>query len=1072
MRSEAHQSAITPPLERDRIDVFISYRRQDGNPVCDWLYRQLRDFRLPKDLEDANRHQPLVVYRDTQNSLAVTDYWERNILPALTSARLLVVIVTPSVLKPLDDGSENWVVRELRAYRDNSSYGRDQILLILVGVDPNQRPEFELIPQRTQHFALEWRSLRWKGLLGWPDSTADMIVETIAATVHRVSHVDMPILRRETQRRRSRRMRQIAVATAVLVAVLTGLLTLAVTQLKRANELQYDSENTLRSSRNVAADGLARLAGQAMVRQNRLEALQLLTGAQAQSWTPRVTSELLAFERPMFQFDRHLASNAWPGAFRPGTHEYYWGEFSGAIRKANLNSGLVSVHFQFAELPVIDLSFGGNRWLFAVATSPADAAWNVLTSNTQTQAIRFDLSNGQSDLIECEQMSDHLWLSVAGMNDGSALLGSSRGVTRISADLRSCTTVSDAFAAAELAVSPDQSHFAARHQTGKTLLANLSGEPVVVVPTPSTPFRLTPYVAQGAVFTPFRSGPVIGTGSGDIQHAEGASPSAMTSSPLQHRHNSAIGPLAMDANGNLLATGSVDGTVVISDWPDPTTLERFRLADGDKAVQVMGLAMSGDGTLLVTQEAVPRSSQPGGSWLFGKLKVWRAHASELDQLRPDAVEVGFAPNGRLEGLGTDSVTGKLPARWHRVNDIGISWPNWVARSGVRRASLSQVEGTTAETEGKLRLRGVDIVHSQPTWSGQTSEISYLTAKVDQNQQALTAVQWHFLPSAGSPAEVVDMPVPAAGSVGRVHFSKSGKDAFVVVLVRTDIAARDDHVEIWRRSGTAAPRRILELQHLDQVSEIALHPHRNLIAVTDLDSVRVVDFDGKEIWRSASSICCSPMYVAFSADGRQLVAATDAELRVWFPEAGWKSRERFIGVDFRPSAIAFHPDSLSLVVAEFNDSVRVFEASTLTELRRFPGGVGHPFALIASPDGYRMALVGSNKQRLLGQRLPATEGLATQVTQLMLNFGEIGPATESELKFRPEPTPGDTLTFDPAAAEFWQLLASGAVSRRHRLYWSDFMISGSTMTLSPAAEAWFDRHSKHPFADTPIKWARR
>jgi WD40 repeat protein len=95
-------------------DVFISYRSVDGRRVAEWLSKGLRNYRAPKAF---SKTIPAIrVYRDTELERVTPAIWQERIRPALVRSRFLLLVLTPSVLEPLESGQPNWVMREVREF--------------------------------------------------------------------------------------------------------------------------------------------------------------------------------------------------------------------------------------------------------------------------------------------------------------------------------------------------------------------------------------------------------------------------------------------------------------------------------------------------------------------------------------------------------------------------------------------------------------------------------------------------------------------------------------------------------------------------------------------------------------------------------------------------------------------------------------------------------------------------------------------------------------------------------------------------------------------------------------------
>jgi WD40 repeat protein len=260
-------------------DLFVSYRRKDGLPYARWVRQRLLNYRLPPSFGDRSRRR-LRVFQDTTYERATADFWNHTIEPALKASRYLAVVVTPGVFETAPDGAPNWVEREITTFTQQPQ--GDRVFVLLGSQNPVSRlpcrleekfPHLEQIdvgPVRPL-----WRRLRSGSLL------ADRIL-TVAAALHEVPPEEMPVLRREQERRRRRLAWSVALASMLLLAIVSGL---AFAWWTQRNEANYQARRAIEQAqiarRNARLATARRLAAEATLVEKNDNSLALLLAESA-----------------------------------------------------------------------------------------------------------------------------------------------------------------------------------------------------------------------------------------------------------------------------------------------------------------------------------------------------------------------------------------------------------------------------------------------------------------------------------------------------------------------------------------------------------------------------------------------------------------------------------------------------------------------------------------------------------------------------------------------------------------------------------------------------------------------
>ncbi len=185
--------------------------------------------RLPSDLRTTKQ---LSVFIDEQYSRGVADYYVENILPALNTSEFLIVIASPSSLLPLEDGSQNWVEREIGDFLATDQ--RANVIIVATrefATDPARIAQLpggllKVFP-RIQVIcpgSVSWsRLLRFRSF--WKARDAAL---TCAASLFQIPPELMPLLREEDARKRRNELVITGVGMLAVLSVCVGLVMMKV----------------------------------------------------------------------------------------------------------------------------------------------------------------------------------------------------------------------------------------------------------------------------------------------------------------------------------------------------------------------------------------------------------------------------------------------------------------------------------------------------------------------------------------------------------------------------------------------------------------------------------------------------------------------------------------------------------------------------------------------------------------------------------------------------------------------------------------------------------------------------
>ncbi len=186
-----------------------------------------------------------------------------------------------------------------------------------------------------------------------------------------------------------------------------------------------------------------------------------------------------------------------------------------------------------------------------------------------------------------------------------------------------------------------------------------------------------------------------------------------------------------------------------------------------------------------------------------------------------------------------------------------------------------------------------------------------------------------------------------------------------------IADDDEHVHLWDVTTRKPVRRIQGMQF--PVKAVAFSPDGATLALGDGGTVRFVDPATGRFLRRLRPHQGNVTALAFSADGTTLASGADedATIRLWDAATG-AERRRFLHprtastmhdarrnnihfADVAATSVAFAPDGKTVVSSGRGDRfLRLWDAATGAELRRFAGPLSGVAPLALSPDGKVLA----------------------------------------------------------------------------------------------------------------------
>lgn len=239
-----------------QFDAFISYRRSDGERIARRLRRRLQSYDISRRLKAPGRRRRLTVFLDTIYERGTVDFYDKNILPALTASRFLVVVATPDAVRRAE-GTDDWIGREISDFRHHCD--PEHILVVRAAGDllselPGDlsvtAPNVQIIDLRQDGLWSVLSPLRASRL-------ADEWLKLVAPLFD-VTPEEMPRLRREQEKIQQARVSVALGAVAGAVIFATGVAALAVSATLKSDATVAESLFTIgqliRGTNSLSAD--------------------------------------------------------------------------------------------------------------------------------------------------------------------------------------------------------------------------------------------------------------------------------------------------------------------------------------------------------------------------------------------------------------------------------------------------------------------------------------------------------------------------------------------------------------------------------------------------------------------------------------------------------------------------------------------------------------------------------------------------------------------------------------------------------------------------------------------------
>jgi WD40 repeat protein/serine/threonine protein kinase len=446
------------------------------------------------------------------------------------------------------------------------------------------------------------------------------------------------------------------------------------------------------------------------------------------------------------------------------------------------------------------------------------------------------------------------------------------------------------------------------------------------------------------------------------------------------QHEDRVWAVAFGADGEWLASASVDGTIKLWDVATGQVWRTLRAGD----VQVQSIAAGPDGLRVVAGTSK------------GTIQVWDADTGEeLMALKGHTApvrEVAFSPDGLLIASASLDRTAQVwDANTGELANV-LEHPSWVFAASFTPDAARLATGCRDNIARVWDLATEELVVEVPVLP-QTTEWDFIHAwAVELSPDGETL-------ATGSHDGVIKLWDADTGAMLNTlagHTHRVWSLAFNPDGSRLASASDDRTVRIW---SLAAGTEIATLRgHEDTVFDVAFSPDGlRLASASDDRTVRLwyphvaprfvrlwghencgirgldISPDGTRIvsggedgvvrlWDAASGAGLVSMpghrsYVfaaAFSPDGKLVVSGShDATVKLWDAESG-QEVATLTGHQGRIRSAAFCPDGTRVVSAAWDGTIRLWDLATRSELLRMTSETKRFSAVACSPDGTQLA----------------------------------------------------------------------------------------------------------------------
>lgn len=404
--------------------------------------------------------------------------------------------------------------------------------------------------------------------------------------------------------------------------------------------------------------------------------------------------------------------------------------------------------------------------------------------------------------------------------------------------------------------------------------------------------------------------------------------------------------MVQSPDGKFIATGDIDGTVVVSNLTHGDVLFRHKEAKGPISV----IAFSPDGKQLAW-------ATPDGDLRLSAIDVQKAEFDKVQnetRLRKELQDRIDALTRELEQSRDEAVRQRALAEEQaaraRLNELRAREAAEQARSNEQRAreaaekARREEQQAKMEMERQLYLRQIHLAQ-QALEQGKLKDVPGL---LDETRTELRSWEWHYLRTLAKGGKEGHALKGHTDGITAVAFSPDGK--------RIASASYDFTVKVW---DAATGKQIFQSKaHKDTADAVGFSPDGRLLASAGRDGKLIVmDSNTGQQRQLFQEKGKGPATVRFSPDGRVLAWSFSGNLRTIEVATG-KMVSR-VDLDFLPLAIAFSPDGKFLTLSGNDSDLYLFDAATGKTVRVIKADEKEFRAVTVSPDGKRLVAAGGS-----------------------------------------------------------------------------------------------------------------